>query len=114
MEKFIPKSRKGPEAIIQEKIVKKLTLLGWYVKETHGNVFQYGFPDIFATHSIYKQRWIEVKNPDGWQFTAAQHETFPKFIANGAPIWVLMGDSDFEINKLFAPSNMWYYLSGGK
>ena len=102
------KTKRGPEKIIQIAIVKKLRLLGWFVKETHGNLYQSGFPDIYATHKEYGSRWIEVKNPKRYKFTPAQLRDFPLFTANGADIWVLGGAN--EIGKLFKPANWYQYL----
>jgi len=109
MEPFKPRVKKGPEAKIQAAIVKKLKLLGWHVMETHGNVFQKGLPDLFACHKLYGQRWIEVKNASAYCFTAAQKENFPKMCSNGAPIWILVSDSDSEIQKLYGKANLWVY-----
>ncbi len=110
MDKFKSRQVKGPEAQIQAAIIKKLTLLGWFVKATHGNMYQSGFPDLFICHTRYGQRWVEVKNPDRYDFTPAQAEFFPKFSANGSPIWILTSDSDTEINKLFQQENWYRYL----
>ena len=106
------KKKHGPEYHIQNAIKKKLRYLGWYVMQTHGNMFQSGFPDLFCCHSKYGQRWVEVKLPDmkGSRFTAAQLECFPKLSANGSDVWILTGDSDREINKLFKPANWHSYL----
>ncbi|MDE1971019.1 MAG: hypothetical protein KGI50_05610 [Patescibacteria group bacterium] len=113
MEPFKPKNtKKGPEAIIQEKIIKALTLRGWFIMETHGNLYQMGFPDLYATHKAYGCRWIEVKNPEAYCFTPAQLEFFPKLVANGTPIWVLISDSDDELKKIFKPQNWYTYLKG--
>ncbi len=106
--KFSP--RKGPEAKIQAAIVRRLTLEGWYVMVTHGNMFQSGFPDLYATHSRYGPRWIEVKNPLSFKFTPAQMECFPKLSANGTRIWILVSDSDEEYAKLFQEANWYMYL----
>jgi hypothetical protein len=104
--------RKGPEAIIQEAIVKKLRYLEWLIRETHGNMYQTGFPDIYAAHRKYGQRWIEVKDPKrkGDIFTPAQHEFFPQLHAAGVGVWILVGDSDSEIEKLFKAPNWWQFL----
>lgn len=104
--------KKGPEAIIQEKIIKALTLRGWFIMVSHGNLFQKGFPDLYATHKAYGGRWIEVKNKEAYEFTNAQLEFFPKLVANGTPIWILVNDSDDELKKLFKPGNWWTYLKG--
>lgn len=100
----------GPESIIVNKLIKKLTLLDWLCVIMHGNIYQIGFPDIFATHSKYGIRLIEVKNPKAFSFTTGQRELFPKLVAFGAGVWVLTNDSDEEIAKLFKPSNYWHYL----
>jgi len=87
-----------------------LRIKGWFVLRTHGNMFQHGFPDIYATHSSYGPRWIEVKNPDSYSFTPAQLEIFPKLVANGTRIWILVDDSEGEYQKLFGPCNWYTYL----
>lgn len=109
---FHPKrTRKdGPESIIQSNIKKMLMLKGWFVLETHGNMYQWGFPDIFTTHSRYGQRWVEVKNPKHYSFTPAQIEIFPKLVANGSGVWILVADSEEEYQKLFKPPNWYWYL----
>lgn len=101
-----------PEAKIQRAIITKLRYNGWYVRATHGNAFSKGWADLYATHSKYGARWIEVKLPEmkGSRYTAAQLEDFPKFCANGAGIWVLTGDSDSEMLKLFKPCNWYQYI----
>lgn len=103
---------KGPEAIIQEKIIMKLRYLQWSVRATHGNLYQNGFPDLFAAHRSFGQRWIEVKDPNrkGNVFTEAQHQYFRELDAVGCGVWVLTGDSDDEIAKLRGPANWWHYL----
>ena len=111
MTPFKPKVKTGPEAKIQEAITKKLKYLGWLVKATHGNMFQSGFPDLFCAHVRYGQRWVEVKNPVSYKFTPAQREWFPQFSAAQCGIWILISDSESEINKLFGPPNWHTYLS---
>lgn len=93
-----------------------LRIKGWYVMETHGNMYQSGFPDLFATHSKYGCRWIEVKLPKmkGSKFTPAQIDCFPKLCANGAGVWILTGDSDSEYQKLFSRFNWWQFLEAFK
>ena len=108
-----PRSKKGPEAKIQAAIIDMLKIKGWYVMVTHGNLFQSGFPDLFACHSTYGQRWIEVKKPNfkGSKFTSAQLECFPKMCSNGSAIWILTADTEREYEKLFKSHNWWQYLS---
>jgi hypothetical protein len=102
--------KEGPEAKIQEAIIDFLMVRGWFVKSTHGNMYQHGFPDLFCCHSRYGIRWIEVKNPDNYCFTAAQLEDFPKFTANGAGVWILTAATQCEYEKLWKPPNWWAYL----
>lgn len=85
---------------------------GWFVKSTHGNMYQAGFPDLFAAHSKFNYRWIEVKLPGmvGSRFTPAQIEWFPKFVANGSGIWILTSVCQEEYDKLFKACNWWHYL----
>lgn len=105
------KSRVGPEAIIQAAIVKELRFREWFVKETHGNMFQSGFPDLYAAHPRRGTRWIEVKNPLAYSFTKAQMEDFPRFAAAGVGIWILVAPTQEELDKLDKPANWHTYLS---
>lgn len=96
---------------IQAEIIAFLSARGWFVKETHGNMFQSGFPDLFATHTQYGQRWIEVKRPyPNYSFTPAQLDNFPKFCAFGCGIWILTAGNEDEYQKLFKPHNWYYYF----
>lgn len=106
----LKKRGKQPEAVIQDKIVMKLRYRGWFVKETHGSVWQSGLPDIYAANRKYGPRWIEVKNPNRYRFTPAQLEDFPQFSAAGVGIWILVSDEDSELDKLFSPPNWHTYL----
>lgn len=102
----------GPERQIQDNIKDALEAEGWYCKDTHGNIFQYGFPDLYVCHEKYGARWIEVKNPKGYVFTPAQLKTFPMFQANGVGVWVLTDAS--ERDKLFKAANWWQFLDAYK
>lgn len=86
---------------------------GWFVKSTHGNIYQSGFPDLFCSHSDYGHRWVEVKLPDmkGSKFTSAQLKEFPKFCANGSGVWILTADTEDEYEKLFKQYNWFSYLA---
>lgn len=83
--------------------------MGWFIKVTHGNAIQSGWPDTYATHKQYGARWIEYKLPGmkGSRFTAAQLETFPKFCAHGAGVWVITGVGEYPL--LFKPHN-WHLM----
>lgn len=106
----IKNTKKGPERIIQDALIMFLQARGWFVKETHGNMFQSGIPDLFCTHRKYGHRWVEVKQREGYCFTPAQLEYFPLFEANGSHIWILCAATEDEYQKLFKPSNWYQYL----
>lgn len=101
--------KSGPEAAIQERIVKRLKELDWYVMATHGNSYQSGFPDLYIAHKSYGSKWVEVKNALNYSFTAAQYETFPALHSKGVGIWILVDSTDAEISKLYQPANWHYY-----
>lgn len=100
----------GPEAIIEKAIMKRLKELDWLVIQTHGNAYQMGLPDLYAAHNKYGARWIEVKNPENYSFTAAQIQVFPALFAKNIGIWILFSDIDDEIGKLFGPPNWYQYF----
>lgn len=107
MDKIRKKSR--PEKTIQDAVIDKLRLQGWFVKSTHGSIFQAGFPDLYCAHQKYGARWAEVKNYTSFRFTAAQLETFPLMTAAGVGIWVVT--SVLEVPDLFfKPPNWFMYL----
>lgn len=101
----------GPEAKIQQNLIRFLQVRGWYVKSTHGNQFQSGFPDLYASHPKYMSRWIEVKNATAYSFTNAQRIEFPLLAAHGVGIWILCDATDCEYNKLFKPPNWGIYFT---
>ncbi len=82
----------------------------WFVKNTHGNEFQSGFPDLYCCHSRYGTRWVEVKRKEQYSFTPAQLEDFPKFSANGVGIWILTGYTNEQYKLLFGPANWHMFL----
>lgn len=102
--------RQNNERKIQDAFVLKLRSLEWFVKETHGNKYQSGLPDLYATHSLFGARWIEMKYGYEFSFTPAQIKDFPKFAANGSPIWIISEATDPEYEKLFKPANLNEYL----
>lgn len=97
------------EARIQEAGENRLKLLGWFVKSTHGNIYQFGFPDVFCAHMKYSSRWIEFKRPQKYSFTTAQMETFPQMAAAGVGIWICT--DEFQLpDILFKPPNMYQFF----
>lgn len=107
------KQSQRPEDKIRDQIVNYLRVRCWHVMITHGNMFQSGFPDLFICHSVFGQRWVEVKLPDmkGSRFTAAQLDQFPKMCANGSGVWIITGADETEYQKLFKPPNWTNYLN---
>lgn len=108
MDKLVLKG-KPPERIIQDALLDFLRIKQWHVMETHGNLYQKGFPDLYCIHSKHRQRWIEVKNPLNYSFTPAQLDNFP-IINRVAGIWILVAATEEEYAKLFGPPNWWKYL----
>lgn len=98
---------------IQQRIIKELRYRLWFVKETHGSMYQSGFPDLFCCHKRYGHRWLEVKRPVGWKFTPAQLETFPMLCAAGSHVWI--ANTEVEVEALLMSSSNWHhYLLGVK
>ena len=110
MNSLTPKRKHGPEWYIQQDIIAYLRMREWLVKPTHGNKFQSGFPDLFATNAKYGPRWIEVKNADSYKFQPSQLEWFPQFCAHGSGVWVLVAATEAEYKKLLQPYNWWQYI----
>jgi hypothetical protein len=108
----IARSKRGPEHIIQDDIICMLKNYNWFVKTLSSSQFQSGMPDLFACHTRYGIRLIEVKLPGmvGSKFTSAQLEDFPKLTANGAGVWILTAATEEEYKKLFERFNWWKYL----
>jgi hypothetical protein len=92
--------------------MEQLRLRGWFVKSTHGSLYQSGFPDLYACHAQYGAKWIEVKQRTGYKFTPAQVETFGKLITNHIGIWVLVDWSSDELDKIHGAPNAWAYMMG--
>jgi hypothetical protein len=99
------KKREGPEAVIQKNFIKYLKQRGWNVERVVGNLLQSGFPDIYIMHPQHGQRWVDLKNPKGYEFTSAQKWKWPIWEAHGVGIWIIAGWTDEEYDKLFRPPN---------
>ncbi len=113
-EKRLPKIKgvKGPEYKIQQRIIRFVEARGWFVKVMTGTMYQWGIPDLYACHKKYGHKWIEVKNPESYSFTAAQYSEFPKFLTHGDPIYILTAANEANYKRLFEPSNLWKYMTG--
>lgn len=95
---------KGPEDIIQEAIIDMLEKKGWFVKHLHGNMYQRGFPDLFAARKGMI-RLIEVKNPKVWKFEETQIELFGELAKQQIGVWIMFAATEEEYAKLFKPAN---------
>jgi hypothetical protein len=94
------------EKHLQEQIKGYLERRGWYVIETHGNMYQRGVPDLICSHTKYGVRLVEVKKPKGYCFTPAQLESFPKLKF----VWIMVAPTEEEYKKLFQGPNWYFYL----
>ena len=102
--------KQGPEAKIMEDIIQMLRGRGWVCRHLHGNMYQVGFPDLYACRKGV-QRFIEVKNPKSWKFEESQREFFKELHDQGVGVWILFGATDEEYKKLFQKAN--FPLYGG-
>ena len=102
--------RTKPESILQGKIIDMLKVYDWHIKETHGNLYQSGFPDLYIYHPTDGTRWVEVKVPNKYKFTSAQLTTFPDMSACNVGIWILTAATTLEYDKLYGPANWHMYL----
>ena len=103
------RKKNRPEAKIQQAIIAKLKIHDWYVKSTHGNIYQTGLPDLFCAHRKYGIRWCECKNPAGYSFTPAQRENFLLMSAAGVGIWIATS-ADQVPDLFFKPPNLITFL----
>jgi hypothetical protein len=103
MKKIRPKH--GPEWYIQRDVTGFLRARGWWVERTHGNLYMKGFPDLYAAHPKFGQRWIDVKNPVAWEFTKAQCQKWPVWDRFKIGIWIIVAATEEEYDKLFKEPN---------
>lgn len=97
------KNRHGPEWYIQRNFIEFLEDRHWHVERMIGNMMQFGIPDIWAVHKSHGPRWIDLKNPDSYEFTMRQIQKWPVWEAHGGLIWIITGNHDYD--KLFEPPN---------
>ena len=96
----------GPEWHIQKDVIRFLEARGWNVEHTHGNLYQTGFPDLYAAHKKWGTRWIDCKQPKKYSFTRAQKQKWPVWEAYGIGIWILTAATQAEYDKLFARTEL--------
>lgn len=101
----LSKSNTRPEARIARECDSYLKARGWWVKKTHGNRYQRGFPDRYVFHREHGVRWIDYKAPHKNEFTPAQQKEWPDWSMFGGGIWIMTEASDSEYRKLFGPAN---------
>jgi len=99
------RNKHGPEYKIQAKFIEYLEARGWHVERMIGNMLQRGIPDIYCMHPKHGTRWVDLKNPIDYEFTAAQILKWPIWEAHGVKLWIITGWSDEEYDKLFHPPN---------
>jgi len=95
----------GPEWKIQRDILRYLRARKWLAEVSNGNLFQKGWPDLYLSHVRFGQRWVDVKNPKSYTYTADQRRKWPDWDAHGVGIWIMVAASDEEYDKLFQPPN---------
>lgn len=95
----------GPEWFIQRDLKRFLKDRGWHVEQTHGNLYQTGFPDLYCFREDFRERWIDCKSPDKYTFTKAQKIKWPIWDACGIGIWILTAANQAEYDRLFQPPN---------
>lgn len=100
-----PVFKSSPEAAIQGRIIDFLRKRGWFVKETHGNAFQTGFPDLYLYHKDYGHKWVDVKNPSRYVYTKAQCQQWPGMDAAGVGIWIMFEANEENYANLFKAPN---------
>lgn len=103
------RSKSGPEAIIQKKFIEHVKRKGWHVERMIGNALQKGIPDIYIIHPEHGYRWIDLKNPKGYEFTIAQRIKWPIWEKFGMDIYIITGWTDEEYDKLFGEANWRQY-----
>ena len=110
-----PVFRGRPEATLQKKIIAMLQDRGWFVRQTHGNAYQKGFPDLFAYNEDFMKapfgplRWIDTKVEGKHRYTKAQCIEWPEWEEGNVGIWILMGATEEWYGKLFQHPNFREY-----
>ena len=101
----LKRSKHGPEWYIQRDLKDLLRARAWHVEQTHGNLFQTGFPDLFVSHKKFGSRWIDCKVDGKYEFTIAQQRKWPIWTEFGVGIWILTAATQEQYDRLFRPPN---------
>ncbi len=101
----IKKAKHGPEWYIQRDLIAYMKARGWHVERMTGNMYQKGIPDLYCYSKQWGERWIDVKNDGKYSFTDDQKKKWPVWDNAGIGIWILIGATQEEYDKLFALPN---------
>ncbi len=101
----IKRPKHGPEWYIQRDLMAYMKARGWHVERMTGNMYQKGIPDLYCYHKQWGERWIDVKNDGKYSFTDDQKKKWPVWDNAGIGIWILIGATQEEYDKLFALPN---------
>lgn len=85
--KLLGRKKEKKESKLVKEIREILEMAGWLVIKMHGNMYQAGFPDLFATHARFGVRLIEVKRKV--RFTKAQKIVFNQLHKNGSHVYIV-------------------------
>lgn len=99
--------RRQDEKRGSDKLRAFLQQRGWNVEKTHGSQYQSGWPDLYAMHPNYGERWIETKTDSG-RIRNSQRIKFTKWRRFGVKVWILRDEKDYE--WLFGEPNWWRWL----
>lgn len=83
----------------------------WLVMKVTGSMYMVGWPDVWACHKEFGQRWIETKRPVSGKLNDDQRRVFMKMHNHGAGIWILETKDDYPL--LFEKPNWWKYTIKG-
>jgi hypothetical protein len=101
----IKRPKHGPEWFIQRDLVTFLRDRNWYVERMVGNAFQKGIPDLYCFRRDFGERWIDVKAPGRYSFTADQKRKWPVWDSVGIGIYILTAATEAEYEKLMGKPN---------
>jgi hypothetical protein len=97
------------EAVIQDRIRRALASAGFTIcDKSHGNMYQQGWPDLYAFHPHRGHKWIEVKTPTG-SLTPAQRARFACWHVAGVQVHVLCNT---DLSIIYQPGNWHEWLTG--
>lgn len=80
---------------------------GWLVEKVTASAYLIGWPDVFACHREFGQRWIEMKRPNVGRLNDDQRRVFMKWHNAGVRIWVVTSVEEYGL--LFKEPNWFWY-----